>query len=71
MSSVRITELSANMMEIEIGSEWMSLGKSMAQRYAENLAEAYSLGGNHWRAQQVNPKRDYPDTLVVKLVKTL
>lgn len=52
-----IQEISTTMMEIRIDIQWMQLGRDTAYRYAERLAEAFSLGSN-WEAIQGRPTDD-------------
>ncbi len=70
MAQVTIREQSANRIEIEMDSEWVSLGKMFILQYAENLASAFTLGGR-WKASQYSPTRGDTSRITIMLTKAV
>jgi len=62
----RVEEMSANVLHVEIPSEWAPLGRSMMFRYAERVAEAATLDPA-WRASRADQVDE--NTIRVKLAR--
>lgn len=63
MNNLKMTQHSANVIEMEIQIEWYGLGKDVAMRYAERVVKCATLG-EEFSATSAVPKPDEHIVLV-------